>query len=225
MTDLLQSFTIQKFGVKMEIKALPMGMIGANCYMIKGETGAVLVDTGEYSSVLEQFLKDNCDKERLILLTHSHFDHIGGALKLHENTGVKIAIGAKDAPSLLDGDKNLSNSFGVKLTPFSADVTFSDGEEFSVGDLKFKVIETAGHTVGGVCYLIDDCLFSGDTLFFESIGRTDFPDGDYKTIKNSLDKLMKLDDSIVVLSGHGQSSTIEHERNFNPYIRGGYEAF
>lgn len=202
-----------------------MGMISANCYMITGETGAVLIDTGEYSPLLEQFLKDNGDKHCLILLTHSHFDHIGGALKLRENTGVKIAIGEKEAPLLSDMDKNLSNRFHARLLPFSADITLSDGEEITVGDLKIKVIETLGHTVGGVCYLIEDCLFSGDTLFYESIGRTDFPGGDYKAIMASLEKLMMLDDAVAVFPGHGESSTIEHERNFNPYIRGGYEAF
>lgn len=200
-----------------------MGMIGANCYMITGKTGAVLIDTGEYSEKLEQFLKDNSDKERLILLTHSHFDHIGGALKLRENTGVKIGIGEKEAPSLLDGNLNLSNRFRANLAPFSADVTFSDGEKIKVGDLEFTVIETPGHTVGGVCYLIEDCLFSGDTLFFESIGRTDFPGGDINTLNRSLDKLMELDDNINVFAGHGESSIIEHERHFNPFIRGSYD--
>lgn len=195
-----------------------MGMIGANCYIITGETGAVLIDTGEYSEKLEQFLKDNSDKERLILLTHSHFDHIGGALKLRENTGVKIGIGEKEAPSLLDGNLNLSNRFHANITPFSADVTFSDGEKIKVGDLEFTVIETPGHTVGGVCYLIEDCLFSGDTLFFESIGRTDFPGGDISVLNKSLKKLMELPDNIAVFAGHGESSTIEHERQFNPFI-------
>ena len=202
----------------MEIKVLPMGMIGANCYIITGETGAVLIDTGEYSEKLEQFLKVNSDKERLILLTHSHFDHIGGALKLRENTGVKIGIGEKEAPSLLDGNLNLSNRFRANLAPFSADVTFSDGEKIKVGDLEFTVIETPGHTVGGVCYLIEDCLFSGDTLFFESIGRTDFPGGDISVLNKSLKKLMELPDNIAVFAGHGESSTIEHERQFNPFI-------
>lgn len=224
MTDLLQFFMIRKFGVKMEIKALPMGMIGANCYMVTGERGAVLIDTGGYSPVLEQFLKENEDKERLILLTHAHFDHIGGALRLRENMGVKIGIGEKEAPSLSDGELNLSNRFRVNLAPFSADMTFADGEKISVGDLEFTVIETAGHTVGGVCYLIEDCLFSGDTLFYESIGRTDFVGGDIGVLNKSLLKLMGLKGDTVVFAGHGESTTIEHERRYNPFIRGNYEA-
>ena len=208
----------------MEIKVLPLGLIGANCYMITGEKGAVLIDTGEYSPRLEQFLNDNSDKERLILLTHCHFDHIGGALKLRENTGVKIGIGEKEAPALADGNLNLSNRFRANLTPFSADLTFADGEKITVGDLEFMVMETPGHTVGGVCYLIENCLFSGDTLFFESIGRTDFPGGDISVLNKSLDKLMELQDDLAVFAGHGESTTIEHERRFNPFIRGNYEA-
>lgn len=208
----------------MEISVLPMGMIGANCYIITGEKGIVLIDTGEYSEKLEQILKDNSDKEQLLLLTHSHFDHIGGALRLRENTGVKIGIGEKEAPALLDGDLNLSNRFRANLTPFNADLTFADGDKITVGDLEFTVIETSGHTIGGVCYLIDDCLFSGDMLFFESIGRTDFPGGDISVLNKSLNKLMELPDDTAVFAGHGESSTIEHERRFNPYIRGGYEA-
>lgn len=212
-----------KFGVKMEIKVLPIGPIGANCYMIKGETGAVLIDTGDHNSILEEFLKENDDKERLILLTHSHFDHIGGALKLRKETGVKIAIGENEAAGLLDPNINLSSSFRINLEPFSADITFVDGEKFSVGDLNFSVIETPGHTSGGVCYLIEDCLFSGDTLFAGSIGRTDFPGGNINVLEKSLSKLMKLEDNVNVLSGHGEATTIGRERKSNPFIRGSYE--
>ena len=208
-----------KFGAKMEIKVLPLGFIGANCYMIKGEKGAVLIDTGIYNSALEEFLKENSHKECMILLTHMHFDHIGGALKLRENCGVKIGIGKKDADGLSNPDINLSSSFREELDPFSADVTFSDGEKITVGDLEFTVIETPGHTKGGVCYLIDDCLFSGDTLFLGSIGRTDFPGGDISVLEKSLSKLMELDDNITVLSGHGESTTIGRERLGNPYVR------
>jgi len=195
-----------------------MGMIGANCYMITGNTGAVLIDTGEYSPLLESFLEENRDKQRLILLTHAHFDHIGGADILRKNTGVKIAIGKNEAEALSDGELNLVNRFHAKIEPFSADVFLSDGEVLSVGDLEFRVIETAGHTVGGVCYLINDVLFSGDTLFFESVGRTDFPGGDFKTLSNSIKKLYKLDDGVTVYAGHGEATTIGHEKKFNPYV-------
>lgn len=204
----------------MEIKVLPLGLIGANCYMIKGKMGAVLIDTGAHNPALEEFLKENQDKERLILLTHPHFDHIGGALELREKTGVKIAIGKNDAEGLLDQNINLSKPFHINLEPFSADITFCDGEEFSVGDLKFKVIETPGHTKGSMCYLIEDCLFSGDTLFEGSVGRTDFPGGDIETLNKSLRKLMGFEDSIKVFSGHGDATTIGRERNSNPFLKG-----
>ena len=202
----------------MEIKYLPIGHIGANCYFVTGEKGAVIVDPGEYLPELEGFLNDNSDKERLILLTHCHFDHIGGALELRRKTGVKIAIGEKEAASLLDGDINLSNRFYAGIEPFEADIKLKDGEKLAVGDLSFTVIETPGHTIGGVCYLLEDFLFSGDTLFFESVGRTDFPGGDWSVLSASIKKLLQLGENINVLSGHGEATTLGHEKHSNPYL-------
>jgi glyoxylase-like metal-dependent hydrolase (beta-lactamase superfamily II) len=166
------------------------------------------------------FLKNSSDKERLILLTHCHFDHIGDADRLRSATNTKIAIGEFDNNSLSDPNKNLCNLFGADLKPFSADITLIDGEIVSVGDIEIKVIHTPGHTLGGVCYLIDDILFSGDTLFSGSIGRTDFPDGDFAILKNSVNKLYQLPESTKVYSGHGEATTIDYEKKYNPFIRG-----
>lgn len=220
MTALSQFALIRRFGTKMEIKTLPLGMIGANCYMIKTEKSAVVIDIGKYSKAVVDFLKENEDKERLILLTHCHFDHIGGAEAVSLETGVKIAIGENEADFLLDGKVNLSDTFHAKINPFCANIKLKDNEEFSVGDITFKVIETKGHTSGGVCYLAENSLFSGDTLFFESIGRTDFITGNYKEIIDSIKKLTLLPEDTVVYPGHGEPTTIGHEKIFNPYLRG-----
>ncbi len=204
----------------MEIKRLPLESIAINCYLISTEKTAIVIDPGFYSKDVEDFLKDNASKERLILLTHCHFDHIGDADRLRAATATQIAIGALDNESLSNQNKNLCKLFGVELAPFSADITFNDQEVFAIGDIEIKVIHTPGHTLGGVCYLIDDILFSGDTLFNGSIGRTDFPDGDFLTLKNSVNKIYQLTDSIKVYSGHGDITTIGYEKKYNPFIRG-----
>ena len=202
----------------MEIKKLVLGYIGENCYLVSSDNAAIVIDPGYESQEAEEFLKENSGKQRLILLTHSHFDHIGGAEKLRDNTDTKIAIGETEAPSLLD--KSLTEMFGVDINPFSADIELKDNEIVTVGDLEIKVIFTPGHTKGGVCYYINGVLFSGDTLFHESIGRTDFPGGSFAILKESVKMLYAdFDGKTPVLSGHGEETTIEHERNFNPYIR------
>lgn len=204
----------------MEIKALPLGEIGANCYMISTEKAAVVIDTGFESEEVSRFLIENAHKERLILLTHAHFDHIAAADSLRKITNTKIGIGEFDNKALADTKLNLSDLFNANVPPFTADLLFTDNQTFSVGDIDFKVLHTPGHTLGGVCYLMGDILFSGDTLFKGSIGRTDFYGGDFKSLEKSVKRLYTLDGTTTVFSGHGEATTIEEEKNFNPFIRG-----
>ena len=203
----------------MEIKVISLGHIAVNCYMISTDKAAIVIDPGFSSAVVENFLLENADKERLILLTHGHFDHIGGAADLRDVTDTDIAIGEKENFALSDMEYNLSDRFHAHLEPFSADILLKDGEEFLVGDIKLKTILTPGHTVGGVSYLIDDILFSGDTLFNLSIGRTDFPGGDGNVLLNSLKRLKYLDGDFKVYPGHGNPTTLSNEKVFNPYMR------
>lgn len=192
----------------------------ANCYGIVTDKAAIVVDPGKYSTELKRFLTDNADKTRLILITHAHYDHIGGAAQLRQETGVKIAIGKNEAFALSDSSYNLSGRFTPAIAPFNADYTIDDEEEFTVGDITVKAFETPGHTMGGMCYLVNDCLFSGDMLFYETVGRVDLPGGNMHEMKESLDRIMwLLDDSVKVYSGHGEMTTIGHERQCNPYLR------
>lgn len=206
----------------MEVKLLLKGHLFtySNCYGVLTDKAAIVVDPGKYTLELADFLKSNADKTRLILITHAHYDHIGGALELREKTGVKIAIGKNEEFALSDKAFNLSGRFTPAIPAFNADYTIEDEEEFTVGDITIKAFETPGHTVGGMCYLMNDNLFSGDMLFYETVGRVDLPGGDINEMKQSLDRMMWIfDDEIKVYSGHGEETTIGHERKYNPYLR------
>lgn len=209
----------------MTVRVLVLGGdFATNCYLLESEKAAVIIDPAEYSPVLEEFLENNAEKHRLILLTHCHFDHISGAAQLRDNTGVDIAIGKNDAVGTKDTRISLSSLFGGCHEPFDADILLGDGERFTVGDIEFKAIETAGHTIGGMCYLSGDMLFCGDTLFYGSVGRTDLYGGNHRTLMKSVSMLAKtLDDSVTVYSGHGPATTIGQEKLYNPYLKN-YEA-
>lgn len=204
----------------MEIKVFPSVSMGANCYTVLSRDAAIVIDPGEYCESVCDFLKENSDKQRLILLTHCHFDHIGGAAELREKTQVSIAIGEKEFSHTADPQKTLSQYFGINIEHFNCDTPLKNGQELLVGDMKIKCIETPGHTVGGMCYLMEDTLFSGDTLFNLSIGRTDFPNGSFADISNSIKMLYRsLDDDTVVLPGHGDATLIKYEKTNNPFVR------
>lgn len=196
----------------MEIKVLHLGHIKTNCWLVSTDNAAVVIDPGFASAEATDFLLSAEGKERLILLTHAHFDHIGGAAELRRKTGVKIGIGEADAPLLADPELNLSNKFHAHIKPFTADLLFKDGETFEVGDIPFKVIFTPGHTVGGVAYLSDNNLFSGDTLFAGAVGRVDLPGGSAKALKKSLRRLVSLPPETEVYPGHGDHTVIARER-------------
>ena len=203
----------------MEINSLSLGLMGTMCYTIVSEKAAIVIDPGFVSSELVDFFLQNEDKERWIFITHAHFDHIGFADELREKTGAKIAVGKNDAPALKNPELNLAYAFRANLKPFSADKLLVDGEMFTVGDLVFEILATPGHTVGGVCFLIGDNLFSGDTLFYESIGRDDFPGGNRAILTKSVKRLYELPESTVVYPGHNQPTTIAHEKKYNPFVR------
>ena len=190
-----------------------------NCYFLESEKAAIVIDPGYKRESILTFLNENEGKERLILLTHGHFDHIGGADYLRQETGVKIGIGALDVPALSDDVLNCAVNFKRKLEPFTADFEYLDGDVIKVGDIELKVISTPGHTVGGVSFLCGNNLFSGDTLFKTSVGRTDFEGGSFEELEKSIKKLYTLPDETVIYAGHGESSTIGFEKKYNPFVR------
>ncbi len=202
----------------MEIKCLNIWM--TNCYLLESEKAAIVIDPGFKRENVLNFLKENEDKERLILITHGHFDHIGGAEYLRNETGVKIGIGALDEPSLRDNELNCAVNFKRTLNPFNADYLYNDGDSVTVGDISLKVMLCKGHTVGGVSYFGDGFVFTGDTLFKESVGRTDFKGGSFSELEASIKRLYTLPNETIVYAGHGESTTIGQEKLNNPFVKG-----
>lgn len=199
----------------MKISRLSIGSSPTNCYLLSTDRAAVVIDPGIKDSRIDKFLEENSDKERLIIITHAHFDHIGGAEELREKYGVDILIGEKDNPALSDPIVNESVRFCVNINPFTADKTVVDGEKFSVGDIDFTAIETPGHTVGSTCFYVDNILFTGDTLFCRGIGRSDFHGGNGDELFRSLKRIMSMfPENTSVLSGHGPETTIADELNY-----------
>ncbi len=202
----------------MLVRTVALGPVDANCYMVKTNDASIVIDPAEVRDDLVEFL--NAADNKIILLTHCHFDHISGAEALREKTGAKIAIHENDASGLSDSDLNAGSFFGFYVSPFSADITLKDEEKITLGSTEIEVLLTQGHTEGSVCFIIEDCIFSGDTLFQGSVGRCDLPGGDFNKLIASLNKLKGLtDQNYTVYSGHSNKTTLETEIANNPYFR------
>lgn len=204
----------------MEIKAFYAAEFPQNCYAAICNDGIFLVDPGEYTQKLDEFVKANKDKIKYILLTHKHFDHIRGVAKVKKICpDAKIVIHPNDAEGLYNGMESLALYFGFEQENVKADLLCEDNALIEMGDTKIKVIHTPGHTQGGVCYMVDNVIFCGDTLFEGSCGRTDFPGGSGSVLSASLKRLKDLDGDYILYAGHGNPTTLENERRFNPYMR------
>lgn len=205
----------------MDVKRLVVGRVSTNCYFLENDKKCVIVDPGGDFEKIVSFINAHEYEPVAIFLTHGHFDHIMAVNELRDK--YKISVYALKAESELLGDEGLNCAlhFGYKYSS-KADVLLKDGQWVDVIGLGVKVIATPGHTAGSCCYYIKDekLLFSGDTLFYTSIGRSDFPTGDEEILLNSLDLLMKLPEDVRVLSGHGPETHIGFEKANNPYIRG-----
>lgn len=202
------------------ITVYPKGF-GSNSYILTedGKT-AVVVDAAQ-PRVESELLKRGLTPA-FVLLTHCHFDHVGGVAALQAQ-GAKVLCSSEEAP-LVGTHADLFDYFGAPRAPFRIDETFFDGEERTLCGMRVKALLTAGHTKGSVSYLVTakdgkTALFTGDTLFAGSIGRTDFPTGDYDTLRSSLKKLSSLDGDYPVYAGHNEETTLETERKTNPFLQ------
>lgn len=209
--------------MKLEVNGYPVGYMGTNCFLVTDkESGKrFIVDPGEYDHSLKKLLS-NVERGEIeyILLTHGHFDHIMGVRAVKENYGGKIVIHEKDADCFANDEKSLISHFGFdgKL-PEKADISVKDGDKLPFADGEIEVLHTPGHTEGSVCYLIDDLLFSGDTLFCGSVGRTDFKSGSYEDIIKSVKRLSAIEGDKKVFPGHNMLTTLDRERKNNVYLK------
>lgn len=208
----------------MKIKRFALGALWTNCYLIWDSNGdGFIVDPGGSATDVESFIRDNDILIHWIILTHGHYDHIGGIQELRNLSENGVAIHHKDAHCLTDATKNLSSFMETPFKMPAAERTLSDKDVLTAGTIKIEVIHTPGHTVGGICLLVTDgdeqLLLSGDTLFAKSIGRSDLPGGDEKVLLESLKKLERFPDNLKVYPGHGPETLIGTEKEQNPYWR------
>lgn len=205
----------------MNIKSMAVGPMGANCYIVNCEETkeAAVIDPGGDAAKIISYLNNQGLQLKYIINTHGHIDHIAANEELKEKTGAELLIHTQDAAMLENPNLNLSAFMGVPVRQQPADRLLNEGDEIEIGNVKLKVIHTPGHTRGGICLLAGDVVFTGDTLFAGSIGRTDFPGGSFDEIIRSIKtKLMTLPDDTEVYPGHMGKSSIGQEKKYNPFL-------
>ncbi len=198
--------------------------IFANCYLLIDEATneAAIIDPGWYGDIIKNTLAKENVNLMYVLLTHGHFDHVSGVYGLQSEEGAAVVIHSNDREHLLDPKKSLAEgNFPEPHQPVTADILVEDGDIIMLGESPIKVMHTPGHTNGSVCYILEDdrVIFSGDTLFCMTAGRTDFWDGSDEKMIESLKKLIALEGDYKVYAGHNRETTLERERTRNWYIR------
>ena len=204
---------------------LPVGMLQCNCSIFGDEQSheAVVIDPGDEIQIILAILAKHQLRVKAIIITHAHIDHIGGAQKLKAATGAPVYMNANDQPLSEHLDTQAAWLGMAAPERTNIDVDAREGEKVVLGPAEFHVLHTPGHTQGSISLWIpaENKLIAGDTLFLDSIGRTDLPGGDYEQILRSIhDKLLPLQDTTAVIPGHGPNTTIGRERARNPFLQG-----
>lgn len=203
----------------MKVITQHFGNMNNNCSLIVDEktNQSALVDCTEYSKKMEALIGDTDLK--YILLTHGHFDHIIGTKEVKEKYGAKVVISREDESMLTSAKDSLAAFCGAVQNNVDADIVVSNNDVIELGDIKIKVMSTPGHTKGGVCFIAEDYIFAGDTLFKCECGRTDFPGGSGFEMQQSLYRLRDLEGDFKVVTGHDECTTLDFERKYNPYMK------
>ncbi|MCS7118380.1 MAG: MBL fold metallo-hydrolase [Thaumarchaeota archaeon] len=201
----------------LRVETLVVGPLSTNCYIVSNRDDALIVDPGWD---VERILSAIGDlRVTLIVATHGHFDHVGAVEELRERLGVEFVMHRRDE-ELLDVAAEHAVRFGLRFRRPRPDRYIEEGEEIELGDCSIRAIHTPGHSPGSVCLLFGFTLFSGDTLFMGSVGRTDLTGGNFDQLDSSIRrKLYVLDDATIVYPGHGPTTTIGFEKRFNPFVR------
>lgn len=194
----------------LKIHVLPLGDYQTNCYIVHAEnsTDCLIIDPGYEPEIISSYLEEKGLTPAAILLTHCHFDHVGAVKDLAAQYDCKVFLDKKELampPMLTNGPLYYTDGYG-------------DGDTLTLAGISIQVLETPGHTPGSVCLIMEDTLFSGDTLFAGSCGRTDLPCGDARAMRDSLRRLAALSENYRVCPGHGPSSTLNREKQTNPYL-------
>ncbi len=202
----------------MIIKKIIVGPLENNCFIIadKNTKEALIIDPGDEPDRIIDLINENNFKVKYIVCTHAHFDHVGAVPELRKETGAKIVIHGDELEIYNSTSDQAATFWGYELDPLpEPDMLVSEGDKLEVGDLKFEILHTPGHSPGGICLYGEGILITGDTLFAGSVGRTDLYGGDIEKLKSSFKRLMSLSDEVRVLPGHGPESTIGKEKTDN----------
>lgn len=211
-------------GRKMKWQRIPLGILQTNCYLlVNNEKECIIIDPGEEGDKLLTIIRAQNLKPLAILLTHAHFDHIGAVDSIRNAFHIPVYIHTKESDWLTNSELNGSKTFmmGKLIEQKPADHLINNELTLSIGPFSIDVFETPGHSPGSISYYIKeiDVVFAGDTLFLNSIGRTDLPGGNHKQLINSIEKkLLSLPSNTMVLPGHGEETTIQDEKENNPFL-------
>ena len=202
------------------LHTLPMGPLGANCYVWENGREALAIDASDAAKVLA-FLNSRHLSLTHLVLTHRHFDHLAGAAQLQKETGCRVLIHPSDADGLRSAKAAHAAMMQGAFTPCEPSDLLENGDTVEAAWLRLSVLHTPGHTAGGITLVSDEnrFAFTGDTVFYEGVGRTDLPTGDVRELMRSLERILVLPPSYVLYPGHGEPTTVDHESVFNPLLQ------
>lgn len=204
----------------MVIKSVVVGPLEVNCFIIADDItkDAIVIDPGDEPDRILDLIKENKFKIKYIVCTHAHFDHVGAVSDLKKETGAEIVI-HRDELEIYQGARDQGTFWGYELDPLpEPDIFINEGDKLEIGNLRFEILHTPGHSPGGICLYGKGIVITGDTLFAGSVGRTDFYGGDMNNLKKSFLRLMSLPPDTKVFPGHGPSSTIKEEKTDNFFM-------
>lgn len=202
------------------IKRLPVGALEGNCYIVYNEDSreAMIIDPGDEPDRIMDLIRKDGISVKYIVCTHAHFDHVGAIPDLKQETGAKIIM-HEDESQVYEAAKKMAAMWGFYIEDMpKPDIFVQEGDHIELGDMKFEVMHTPGHSPGSMCLYGHGILFSGDTVFAGSIGRTDFPGGSLENMRKSFRRIISLPEETEILSGHGPKTTVEREKRDNFFI-------